>query len=551
MQTKATSVVLIAIGVAVIGASLYAMFVEPQHAAPMGSPGPAAAVASTKTDLTKARATKEEIDQSRLFSAAAAALIDSYTGDRDLLEQAQSKLKQALALDERNVDAYVEMARYQMKVADNLPPNVLGAAELSLRKGLAFDPQHGNSYVLLGYVLTKERRFEPAKQAFDKARELSATSPWLDMNTGELLLQQGDIEGGLRHYEAVVNTPAFPANVRAQAHEVIARQEARAGQLDLARKSYEKALELQPNNAWMMGNYAGLLRVSMLDIKESEQWARRALEKMNYGAGRETLGDTLYLKWAEALIKEKDPAKAEKIYAEAKLYARSPDELLHEIHLYPHGHPIIEALAAKGYSLDHFPGVDSGGGTAPISTVAGNRNLPILKQLLAAGANIDEPGYEGGTALMIAAAQGNLPMTEFLLSKGANPFLLAAEGLDAEGLAQAEGHPEAAGLVAKAKQRSPEKRAAPSSDGLPKIGHTYLAKKSIEARDWNDQFAADEVLVYQGTGGMMNVDRTQNNEFIGLRFSSTTRSITKNWALKKSTPGEWSNYFEEATEAKP
>jgi tetratricopeptide (TPR) repeat protein len=578
MQTRVIPFVLITLGVAVIGASLFAMYDERQNAAAremlkpvtpgstdaapvqsfMRRPGQPptlremrqSAALAARAEAAKVPATPDERDRSRKLSAEAGVLLDSYRGNLAVLAEASSKLEQALTLDDHNVDAYFQLARYQMKSAGMLNLDVLTRAEQSLRKGLTLDPQHGDSYVLLGSVLAHRGNVKAATEAFNKGHELSPTNPWFDIDFAEMLMRQGDTEGAMRHYETAINTPTSPARARAAACEEMARQYLHQGKYDLAAAAHGKAIELQPDDAWAMGNYSVAVRISKLDTKESELWARRALEKMDYGFGRQSLGDTLYLKWAEALIKEKDSAKAEKLYTEAQRYSQSPDELLHEIPNYPRPHPIIEALAARGYSLDHFPEIESGSGDTPIAATVAGKNLPILEHLLAAGANIDAPGYKGVTALMVAANTGNLPMTKFLLGKGANPYLLETGGLDAESMARTQNHTDVAALIAKAKQRSPEKRNAPSPDGLPRVGHHYRALKDVSAGEWNDKFSAGDDFIYERAASLKNSDKTPNTEFVGLRFLPTKGQGTRNWALKKSTPNDWSNYFEEVDPAK-
>lgn len=51
---------------------------------------------------------------------------------------------------------------------------------------------------------------------------------------------------------------------------------------------------------------------------------------------------------------------------------------------------------------------------------AKSRNLNLLKQLVAEGANVNHQNFNGETALHIAASLGNMQMVQYLLSQGAN-----------------------------------------------------------------------------------------------------------------------------------
>ncbi len=51
---------------------------------------------------------------------------------------------------------------------------------------------------------------------------------------------------------------------------------------------------------------------------------------------------------------------------------------------------------------------------------AKSKNMFLLKQLIAEGANVNHQNFNGETALHIAASLGNLQMVQYLISRGAN-----------------------------------------------------------------------------------------------------------------------------------
>jgi len=501
-----------------------------------------AAAAGTGTTAAQNTPSQDGVEESRKLASEAKALIDQYSGDGPELPEAAAKLQSAIELDSGNADAYVEMARIAMK-SGGLEPQTLAGAENLLRKGLASKPEHGNSYVLLGYVLVHQGKLDLAEKAFADAHRFSATSPWLGMNEGELALLRDDRKTAQQRYAGVANAAQFPASVRAQASEALAKDYAKHGEAEKARASYKQVMELAPNNAWAMGNYSRLLRVSMLDVEESEIWGRRALDRMNYGWGRENLGNTLYLKWAEALVVEKNAEKAQAAFTEAQQYLRSPAEVLHEIDEYPRAHPIIDALVKKGYSLDTFDGIS--GGTTPLTKAAAHPNLAIVKALLKAGADPNAPGFEGGTALMIASLGGDLQMVNVLLRAGADPTLRASDASDAESLARSANHNDVANLVKAAKSTW----TPPATMKHPlKIGYHYRAKSSgigTGDRSYSDTFVKGQVLVYAGTHGLIGRDGLPNTDIIGHSFRlSTGRKLT--WAIARTEGDEaWVAMFDE------
>lgn len=506
---------------------------------------PSPVTAASTTAAARPAPSTQDVEKSKALSAEAKDLLDGYSGDGRALQQADAKITAALKLDTSNVDAYVEQARYLMK-----SQNDFGAAQLALRKGLKFNPQHGNAHVLLGYVLTHQDRFDEATREFQAAHQYAATSPWLGMNEAELASHQGNAEAALKGYSEAVKADSLPTRVRAQAYEGIATQLVKLGRNAEARSAYEKAFEVLPDDAWLMGNYACLLRAKMLDVEESEKWARRALAKMDYGMGRECLGKTLYLAWAEALIQEKNKAKADKYFAEAQELVSSPAELLHEIGDYPHEHPIIDALAAKGYSLDQFEGSDGpGSGSTPMEAAVAKRNLALVRQLLRAGAHVDEPGNGGATPLMVAAYGNDMDMIRFLLGKGANPLLLMGDGSDAEALAKEGGHTQAAQLLAEAKAHMPPKLATKAAQDTLQIGHVYRVKVDIPTiHGWGDTFAAGEQVRYAGHATRAVESNGQpKTDLVEYTFQLTTGpGYRKAWAVAKTAPADaWKALFEE------
>lgn len=75
---------------------------------------------------------------------------------------------------------------------------------------------------------------------------------------------------------------------------------------------------------------------------------------------------------------------------------------------------MVEALLQLG----HKPGV--GGIVVPLALAARNGNNRIVELLLSNGANVDEPGEEGETAVMWAASAGKLDLLKRLIEAGAD-----------------------------------------------------------------------------------------------------------------------------------
>ena len=90
----------------------------------------------------------------------------------------------------------------------------------------------------------------------------------------------------------------------------------------------------------------------------------------------------------------------------------------------------------------------------PLIHAAVYEQMDIMKRLLRAGAEIDEKGPWGATALHWASRKGNTRMVRYLLSKGANPRTSDAFGCIPSGVAQFGQHIDAANILALFESRS-------------------------------------------------------------------------------------------------
>ena len=282
-----------------------------------------------------AAATEVDRRKSGQLVAEAAKLLDEYSGDWNVLRQAETKLRNALEINPDEAAAYVEFARLAMRSTGELDPATLGRAETSIRRALAIDPGFGNAYVLLGYVLTHAGRLSEADAAFGQAERAGATSPWLESNLAELKDKQGQAQIAAEIFTRVAAAPGKSNDIRAAALEWLQKFHTSAGQYDQADLAYRSQIELDPAKPFPKGNYSQFLRVRRLDLAHSESYARQALASMDYGMARKSLAFTLYLEWAESLATGKDPRRTGELFAEASRLSPNLADIVFEIGLYP------------------------------------------------------------------------------------------------------------------------------------------------------------------------------------------------------------------------
>ncbi|HEX7028799.1 MAG TPA: ankyrin repeat domain-containing protein [Gammaproteobacteria bacterium] len=472
----------------------------------------------------------------------ASALLDDFTGQRAQLSEAHSMLTRAVALDPNIPEAYLEQARYEMKSA-GLGAEALERAEALLRKSLEIDPKFGNGYVLLGYVYTHQQRFRDASEAFDQAKRLAATSPWLDFNIGEMLYVQGDVPSAELKFVKVADATHFPPQVRTTALEKLAKLYLEQRKREAAKQAYLRATELAPDNPWLAVNLSNVLRVEMLEVDDAVHWARRALSIMNFGAARKSLALSLYLKWAEALITERNPGKADLYFTEARELHSEAGDTLYEVPRFPRPHPIIEALRSIGYSVSTYPGIR--GGTTPLIAAVARDNRDIIKQLIQFGANVNEAGYGGKAALTIAALNNNFSIVQLLLSAGADPKQMDSSGKDTLFYAESKGYSDIVSVLKKhigITSETSQSAGASGSETPFRVGYIYRVKMDIIASNgWGTGFRSGDELVFMGYG--MYTDKSILR--CDFRDLKSPNLFIRDWGVKKSEIHNWSVYFEE------
>jgi tetratricopeptide (TPR) repeat protein len=494
------------------------------------------AMAGSDVVFMLAAATEIDRRKSGQLVAEAAKLLDDYSGDWNVLRQAETKLRNALEINPDEAAAYVEFARLAMRSANELDKATLGRAETSIRRALAIDPGFGNAYVLLGYVLTHAGRLSEADAAFVQAERAGATSPWFESNLAELRARQGQSQVAAEIFARVAAAPGKSNDIRSAALAWLQNSYNSTRQYDLADLAYRSQIELDPSKPFPKGNYSRFLRVYRMDLEGSESYARQALALMEYGMARDSLAFTFYLRWAESLATGKNPRRTDELFAEASRLDPNLADIVSEIGNYPRAHPILDALASKGITMDIMPG--GPGGTTPLSVAADRGNIAIAMQMMQLGANPNTQGYQGVTPLMLAAQRGDEAMVRLLLTRGADPGLFARNGKDAEKYAFEANHFPIAGMLASAK-RAYVRPAGALTAAVPFRSHTvYRVKKDFGTNPHSIEFRAGERLVFDSAAPHEDPNLARFN-FLG------PDGHFRELLVEKSKIGFYSEYFEE------
>lgn len=296
-----------------------------------------------KKYLAKNPALFSKFDQTR-------ELLNSWAGQREKLKRADRLLREILEKDSKFAPAYREYGRFYIMAGyvneDNFRDGSLNPSEASILKSLEIEPDYADSYVLLGHLYTNMKRYDDAEKALQKAEKIGTETPWLQLNWADLLEKRGDYKSAMKRYQYIVKKGTSNRKAYASALSGVTSIHWYMGEYDKANKGYQRELEYSPNNAWTWGNYASYLLFTYDDVDGSIEKGRKAIEIMNYGMGRFTLGCALYTKWA--MLKDNPVTKlqAQKYFDEAWAIYPYPKRVIEKTKKYPYTRITSIALQA-------------------------------------------------------------------------------------------------------------------------------------------------------------------------------------------------------------
>lgn len=389
---------------------------------------------------------------------AARELLESWSGQWDVLEQSRQLLTRALAKDPGNFLALKEMARYQMKAGyindtprtqngnifttGNFEPGTLESAERSIRAAIGINPRFAEGYVLLGYIQFQQLKFDESANSLAQADVIGTDDPWLQLNWAELHAARGEHAAAEERWRRVLQNGTSDVSAMSAANGYLRSSYVRAGKHEEAVALYREQIKLEPGNAWLQGNFADYLSETLGRHDEAIVEARSALRTMNYGIGHRILGMALYRKWAD-LVAQGNDAAAEEYFREALENYPDLEELMAYGASVPGGERLAKALIAKkGVSID---ATNEGGSTALLIATNTNR-AEVVRMLLDLRADPNKAADSGWTPLLSAADEGNDEIVRMLLARGAD-IRARVQGWDAPALAEHKGHLDLAALL--------------------------------------------------------------------------------------------------------
>jgi len=230
--------------------------------------------------------------------------LSSWAGDSEILENSSVVLQEILNSNPEFAPAYVQAARLYSKLG-NLPggkvsDEALQAMEKLLQAALQIEPSYGYAYTLMGYTYLQINNLDEAERFLELAEGTGTGYPLLKHEKAKVLLARGNLleameiaKAGYQEYQDQ------PDIALAYVETIISCARKSEGGADLADTWYKKAIELKPEMAWPLGNYASFLFYVRHDYDLAAEYAEKALEIMDYGMGRFILAAAYYGKWIE------------------------------------------------------------------------------------------------------------------------------------------------------------------------------------------------------------------------------------------------------------
>ena len=258
-------------------------------------------------------------DDPAVVEAAARAqqLIDAkqYDEAEKLLDEALKKQRLSAALAQK--------ARLVL-IRGNESPEALKQAELLLQGSRNLDFDHVPAYVMQAYVYAKLDRLGDAQQAAMNAkRRGGASETWLIPYYIGFFDKYGPYEEATRYRELLAKTGPTDPKVAFETHYALQQRYLMAQDRPRADAEYAEMLKLQPQNAFVPGDYARHVMLHFRDFDSGERLARQALAMKDYPHARQTLSLALYGKWAAAKQRQASPDELRALLKAAQ--AHDPD----------------------------------------------------------------------------------------------------------------------------------------------------------------------------------------------------------------------------------
>jgi len=203
---------------------------------------------------------------------------------------------EAFALAEILVDTHAEDPKAHSIYADLLyQADRFEEARESFRKVISIDSSKYLVWEQLLFVESELGEFKAMANESSRAIELFPQQPLLYLFSGVANFQLKNYELASEHLETGVNFVIGNDQMKAQFYSYLGDAYNELEDFDKSDESYDKSLELDPDNSIVLNNYAYYLSLRNQNLEKAGEMAGRAIElDPDNGANQDTYGWVLY-----------------------------------------------------------------------------------------------------------------------------------------------------------------------------------------------------------------------------------------------------------------
>jgi len=238
-------------------------------------------------------------------------LIDDNPWGGEALELAIGLTKSIFRNNPKSARARVLLGRlsykYGYKQYDDFTPGSLPLAQKQFALARELEPTFYDAYFYGVYPFLFEKNFVKARELIQAAQKLEPGSLRNELLLAQLADDEERYPDAVRHANRVVASTREKKLLR-DAYSALASAYQAQKQYDLAEKSYQNILALDPESPWANVNYASFLNRRKRYV-DAIVYGEKALGLMEFGMGHEVLGRAYYqqgvrLYWEKQQYKE-------------------------------------------------------------------------------------------------------------------------------------------------------------------------------------------------------------------------------------------------------
>lgn len=349
-------------------------------------------------------------------------LIDN--GNSRNLKEAKNILDDIISKDPEYVNAYVELARCKIKIAQQTPESYK-AAEKILLIAKDIDPEHADTRVLLGYVYTSQERFKEAELEYQLAEKIGTQNSWLYANWGLNDEVQSNIDEAIMHYLKVMDEPRrFARNDRVMkwTKDHLFPLLEKSKRYDEADKHYTQYIKNFPSSKCL---YLDQAENNLFNLGDYESAIKKNILAANSGCQKKSasLAVAYFLKWHAA---DNENSTKDSVYRQAEAMAPSDAALFFNLARSELTAPIINILIENGRE---FSSEDSEGLNALLMAVYVG-NVEVVKRLVTLGSDVNGMSEKIKiTALGLAVMKHDKEMVQLLVDNKADAAMPMLDGV--------------------------------------------------------------------------------------------------------------------------